>query len=180
MVFSINMLLGIVALVRGAGGRIEGRVRIQKEAFLLGLKGAAHFSPESFGYKLYGPFSRELSDALQNAVAFNLVTESREDFTAGHNRYTYELTSDGVQWLTDNDNVGLEAFENDIELLQQQHWRTLELAATVAYFESRGRAHDRAAAFATALKFKPECKNYVERAEGVLDALDLRIGDHAK
>ena len=168
-----NALLGVTALIRAAGGEVEGRVRIQKEAFLLGLKGLLHFKPGQFSYHFYGPYSRELSDALNNAVAFGLVREDRQDFKEDHSRYTYSLTPEGGEWLSGRENTDSESFQREIEFLQGQKWRTLELAATVAYLETRGHAPDRRAAFRKAISMKPECEKFAGDAETVLNSLDL-------
>ena len=64
----------------------------------------------------------------------------------------------------------MDDYQDDISMLQQQHWRTLELAATVAFFETRGKASDRDEAFKMALRYKPECRDYVENAKGVLES----------
>ena len=63
------MLEGILSLVRACGGRIEARLRIQKSAYLLQLLGAREFGRAYFRYHYYGPYSRELSGSLQEAVA---------------------------------------------------------------------------------------------------------------
>ncbi len=63
-------------IVRDAGGRIIGRTRLQKSVFLLSLAG---FEKRfQFGYKHYGPFSESLAEAVDLAVAFDLISERRD------------------------------------------------------------------------------------------------------
>jgi uncharacterized protein len=60
-------------VVRDAGGRIVGRTRLQKVAYLLELVGlGAGFH---FEYRHYGPYSEELAEAIRFANAFGLVVE---------------------------------------------------------------------------------------------------------
>lgn len=61
------------AIVRDAGGRIVGRTKLQKVAYLLELVGlGAGFQ---FEYRHYGPYSEDLADAIQTADIFDLVAE---------------------------------------------------------------------------------------------------------
>jgi uncharacterized protein YwgA len=78
-------------IVRDAGGRIVGRTRLQKVAYLLevvGLGGGFQFE-----YRHYGPFSEGLADAIQMAEAFDLVKqeEKRADWGGMYSIYTAEL-----------------------------------------------------------------------------------------
>jgi uncharacterized protein len=61
------------AIVRDAGGRIIGRTRLQKVAYLLELAGLG--DGFQFEYRHYGPYSEDLSEAIQMADVFGLVTE---------------------------------------------------------------------------------------------------------
>lgn len=66
----------VVALIAAAPGhQLISRVRLQKTAYLLEQLGLGRGLP--FEYHHYGPYSRELDNAVGDAEAFELV---REDF----------------------------------------------------------------------------------------------------
>ena len=54
------------AIVRDAGGRLVGRTRLQKVAYLTQLAGFAGDFP--FEYRHYGPYSEDLAEAMEIAV----------------------------------------------------------------------------------------------------------------
>ena len=55
----------VAAIVRDAGGRIVGRTRLQKVAYLLSIAGLEEGLP--FTYKHYGPYSEDLASAARDA-----------------------------------------------------------------------------------------------------------------
>ncbi len=61
------------AIVRDAGGRLVGRTRLQKVAYLTQLAGFPRDFP--FEYRHYGPYSEELAEAMEIAVGLDIVTE---------------------------------------------------------------------------------------------------------
>lgn len=61
-------------IVRDAGGRIVGRTRLQKVAFLLTASGLD--DSFEFTYKHYGPFSEDLASAAREADLLGLLNES--------------------------------------------------------------------------------------------------------
>jgi uncharacterized protein YwgA len=63
-------------IVRDAGGRIVGRTKLQKVAYLLELCGLGEGF--RFEYRHYGPYSEELAEAIKIAGAFGLVTEEEK------------------------------------------------------------------------------------------------------
>jgi uncharacterized protein YwgA len=60
-------------IVRDAGGRIVGRTRLQKVAYLLELAGLGEGF--RFEYRHYGPYSEQLAEAIRLADVFDLVEE---------------------------------------------------------------------------------------------------------
>lgn len=61
------------ALVRDAGGRLVGRTRLQKVAYLAQLAG---FDDQfRFEYRHYGPYSEELAEAMEIAAGMRFVEE---------------------------------------------------------------------------------------------------------
>jgi hypothetical protein len=75
-------------IVRDAGGRIVGRTKLQKVAYLLELSGLG--VGFQFEYRHYGPYSESLSDSIQMAGAFDLVREEerRADWGGMYSIYT--------------------------------------------------------------------------------------------
>lgn len=169
----LRMMVGLLRLICGSGGQVEGRVRIQKAAFLLGSKGIDYFDPQDFVYHHHGPYSRTLSDTLHEAVSFDLVEEHRDSFSEDMVRYTYRITEKGRKLV---DNVA-EKSQVDIAAIAQPmngfHWRSLELAATVAFLQQHGDAKDRTDAFKKAIHLKPACSSYAEEAHKVLNTVGV-------
>jgi uncharacterized protein YwgA len=63
-------------IVRDAGGRIVGRTKLQKVAYLLELAGLG--DGFQFEYRHYGPYSEDLAGAIQMANAFRSCEGGRE------------------------------------------------------------------------------------------------------
>jgi uncharacterized protein YwgA len=63
-------------IVRDAGGKIIGRTRMQKIAYLFELAGVGEGF--SFAYRNFGPYSDELTGAMQSASALGLVEEDEK------------------------------------------------------------------------------------------------------
>lgn len=60
-------------IVRDSGGKVVGRTKLQKMAYLLELAGLG--DGFLFQYRHYGPYSEELSQAIELADLFGLVEE---------------------------------------------------------------------------------------------------------
>lgn len=168
MMAKLNTLQGLMELVEAAGGEIDTRIRIQKEAFLLAASNVGRFQTSLFSYYHYGPYSRDLSDALQFSVSSNLLREIREPTGDNGYKYTYSLTDEGRRFLKERDNPSDEISKLGAAM-SKYHWRALELAATVRFLEIREKASTREAAFTEALRLKPETKNYEAKAQELLE-----------
>jgi len=111
-------------IIRDAGGRIVGRTKLQKIAYLLELVGLG--DGFQFEYRHYGPYSEELAAAVQIADAFGLIAEEERqaDWGGMYSIYTStEATGDrakGVRGELAEKAAQIGAIE-------------LELAATAAY-----------------------------------------------
>lgn len=77
------------AIVRDAGGRVVGRTRLQKMAFILEAAGLG--SGFRFKYKHYGPYSEELSNASRTAAILGLLNETESPASWGGLFSTYEV-----------------------------------------------------------------------------------------
>jgi uncharacterized protein YwgA len=162
-----NTLKGLLVLVDASNGEIETRIKIQKLAYLLELRGFPEFKSCKFFYHNYGPYSRELSDTLQFATAAGLLAEEKSPLGDGVSKYTYRLTESGRSFLSESGKSS-EIFTGLINRLQAHSWRALELAATVRYLETEESFSDRKSAFEAALDLKPETKSYFKEAEDIL------------
>lgn len=78
-------------LVREAGGRLVGRTRLQKVAYLKQLAGFG--TDFEFEYRHYGPFSEELASAMSIASALGLVAEEEHltDWGGWYSTYRYSV-----------------------------------------------------------------------------------------
>lgn len=131
-----NIVAGVVA---AAGGRLTGRVRLQKIVYFLDRLGLQ--SGFSYDYHHFGPFSRELDSATADAQAFLGL---REEFA--------HRGVDGARYsvFSFNGNIGDEAFgsvgrERTYSLvgnLVTTNVTVLELAATIDWLWREERLTD--------------------------------------
>lgn len=80
----------IAEIVRDAGGRIVGRTRLQKVAYLLTVSGLE--SGLLFIYKHYGPFSQDLAAAAGDANLLGLLSETEQQASWGGTYSTYSVS----------------------------------------------------------------------------------------
>jgi uncharacterized protein YwgA len=167
---ALNTSRGILDLIATSGGSVDTRIRLQKMAFLAKLLGADVFGGLKFSYHHYGPYCRELSDALRDLVSFGLLSEEVSD-VAESKKYSYRVTMSGRSWL---DRVGSgSAILNTVANVSKGHnWRTLELASTIAFVERRDRS-SRENALARSLELKPKCAAFRSDALSLLNQLAL-------
>jgi uncharacterized protein len=114
-------------IVHDAGGRIVGRTRFQKLAYLLELAGFG--GGFQFEYRHYGPYSQELADAVRLARAFDLIEESEHPTNWG-GWYSVFQTKGTFQPRQDRDRSVFAERAAAIDAVE------LELAATAAYLAS--------------------------------------------
>jgi hypothetical protein len=77
----------VAGIVRDAGGRIVGRTRLQKVAYLLSVTGLEDGLP--FVYKHYGPYSEDLATAARDAGLLGLLRETEQQASWGGTYSTY-------------------------------------------------------------------------------------------
>ena len=77
-------------IVQDAGGELVGRTRLQKVAFLMQLAGFDQSF--SFEYRHYGPYSEDLSEAMDIAVLLGPVDEVERVADWGGRYSIYSLT----------------------------------------------------------------------------------------
>ncbi len=165
---------GLLWMLSQCGGRVQNRIRVQKFAYLLKLKAHPDFKNADFAYHHYGPYSRELSDTLQDVVSAGLVKEEQEKYSEEQVRFAYNLTDSGKEWLRRfGERPELTGLAEAVEKLAPSEWRALELAATAAFLETNERAASRDESFKLALRQKPACRAFEEAARAVLGTLQL-------
>lgn len=167
---SARTLLGLLRLIEAHQGSIRGRLRIQKEAYLLGSSGSDAFSTQLFNYHHYGPYSRQLSDILRDSVTSGLIKEELEQFQ-NVERYSYQLTDDGRSWLAEEGQDPMVEIADLVPTLTQPHWRALELAATARFLTDRGLLGEGEVPLDKAIELKPACTDFRDDATRILEAL---------
>lgn len=118
----------VTAVVAAAGGKLIGRVRLQKVVYLMDRLGLE--SGFSFDYHHYGPFSRDLDNATADAKAFGLLDEKFEHRqTDGASYSVFILKGDSKPEAYGK--LGATKAGKLAELFASTNVTVLELAATV-------------------------------------------------
>jgi uncharacterized protein YwgA len=160
-------LFDLLSLVAASDGRVDHRIRIQKEAFLVQWLGSPLFQDVHFTYHHFGPYSRELSEVLHEAVTSGFL-EEHVDQTEGVTKYAYELTDRGAA-LAKQSPLGAPLAEV-VKELNQDSWRALELAATALYLQAEESLDD-SGAMERAISLKPACRTHRASAEAIITRL---------
>lgn len=119
----------VAALVKAAGGRLVGRVRLQKIAYLIQQVRPEDVGDLEWSYHHYGPYSEKLDEQLIFAKLFNLIEEERKPRSSDGALYSIFKLGQGasevpeppatvrrwVQYLQDKDSIIL-------ELAATAHW----------------------------------------------------------
>jgi len=114
-------------IVLDAGGRIVGRTKLQKLAYLMEATGLGEGF--AFEYHRYGPYSEELETAAHTEELFGALKEEEHPTTWGgfYSVYTVANPIDGTSNRTQLAQIAVEA--SSVEL---------ELAATAAFLAAQG------------------------------------------
>jgi len=86
---SVNDAEKIAAIVRDAGGRIIGRTRLQKIAYLLTVTGLE--TGLSFTYKHYGPYSEDVAIAARHGHLLGHLQENVQTASWGGSYSIYSV-----------------------------------------------------------------------------------------
>jgi hypothetical protein len=123
----------LAALIRLNGGEIVGKTRLQKIVYLLEAKDLGFGF--SFDYHNYGPYSAEVSFALDDAEALELVkTNERPGFHEVP--YTVYAASEAAPaFAADNATA---ARKVALQIMDRYSALVLELAATAVYLRESG------------------------------------------
>lgn len=128
--------LNVLQLISYLGDSIDGRKRLQKLVYLVQQMGGPF--KEVFQYHLYGPFSEQLANELEEMKGFGLVREIPEPAYSGR-KYKYSITEEGKRLLRSMPNSGLKPFEELIRDLGHRNTRDLELMATSLFLSKNAR-----------------------------------------
>src|SRR5665213_3320937 len=120
----------IASVVASAGGEIVGRVRLQKEIYLLDQLGLN--SGFSYAYHHYGPYSADLADAVDGAKAFGYLEEQSKNRTSDGVPFSiYSFGSKAPAAHSEKvGGLGRGAARPALALMQRLSATVLELAAT--------------------------------------------------
>jgi uncharacterized protein YwgA len=116
-------------IIRDAGGRIVGRTRLQKIAYLLEATGLG--SGFEFEYRHYGPYSEQLADAVSTSRRLSMITEENHPTNWGGFYSIFTTTGDS----------GTPEMPGRRELIEETKNAdpvALELAATAAFLALDG------------------------------------------
>lgn len=117
----------VVQIVSDSGGRVVGRTKLQKIAYLLEATGLGEGF--SFEYRHYGPYSEELTSAARSAKLLGVLREDEHATTWGGFYSVYSVSSEASGESTRTQLAKIAAGADAIEL---------ELAATAAFLASEG------------------------------------------
>lgn len=121
--------LRATSIVRDASGRIVGRTRLQKVAYLLHAAGLE--DGFSFVYKHYGPYSEDLASSTSEASTLGLLREIEQQASWGGTYSTYSVLDDGPVMPAENRTELANAAANADAV-------ELELAATAVFLHKEG------------------------------------------
>ncbi|HEY8375676.1 MAG TPA: hypothetical protein VIK91_04265 [Nannocystis sp.] len=153
-------------------GVLQGRVRIQKIMYLLRRSHPPLLDGVNFFYHHYGPYSSEVAGSLSHALSWRVLEQRVESFDEEMQRYEYRLGSGAANSAEPLDPASREIVTRVVKTVDGEHWRTLELAATIDFLEQSEHT-PRDEALARALRLKPACTPFQGLALALLDRLAL-------
>ncbi|MBO6673558.1 MAG: hypothetical protein JJ908_08670 [Rhizobiales bacterium] len=157
---SINKSKRAASLIADSGGKVIGRTRIQKIAYLLTVAGMEN--DFKFSYKHYGPYSEELADALMVGNLLGEFSETEHPANWGGTYSVFESPKSASNVTTGPRSEFAKAIvgENAIEL---------ELAATAVFLAKDG-FHD---PWGETARRKPEKSSvaHIDGAKKILERL---------
>jgi uncharacterized protein YwgA len=161
-----------LAAVLKISGTLAGRVRVQKVAYLLQQKGMHELADVEFEFHHYGPYSEEVASVLSQAVDANIIVEKTVSFDDEWQRFEYTLSPRGSEYVAMVGEDSMSLIKTVVSETVDQHWRTLELAATVLFFQKRG-GLGMTDAMSRSLSMKPACHGHEQKAATLLTSLQL-------
>lgn len=159
-------------VLQAAGGKITGRIRLQKMLYLLeqlGLGGGFQFS-----YHNYGPYSEDLARALERATILDkTIQEEKKAFVGGGGFYSiYSLTNNDDPLPEKIGGITVEAAQAHIRAMKDTTSVVIELAATIHWLREKEKVGD----WCSELKIRKGSKaqdESINKAEALLQGLGL-------
>lgn len=121
----------VTNIIRDAGGKVVGRTRLQKIAYLLYITGLDNSF--NFVYKHYGPFSEQLASSAKYGALLGDLTEQQDQTNWGATYSTYTV-SDVQDIDRSSARYLLASKATDVDSVE------LELAATAVLLSYEGYA----------------------------------------
>lgn len=157
----------VVEIVAAAGGKLVSRIRLQKIAYLLDQIG--NESDFDYVYYHYGPFSRDLENAVLDAEAFGLLKEEEGRRATDGARYSIFTLGKNVEEFKVLKDTRLRDFARQ---LANENVTVLELAATAHWLVTYEHIND----WETEIRRRKGTKNDSGRLEKAKDLLrQLRL-----
>ncbi len=160
----------VAKIINAAGGQLVSRIRLQKIAYLLEALG--EHSGFAYAYHHYGPYSRDLDNAVEDAKVFGLIEEDighRLSDGAAYSIFKIKASSGG-----DVPSQYLDAPEHRelVERFNKEQIVILELAATAHWLCK----YEKVADWETEIKRRKGIKTEggrLDKALGLLKDLNL-------
>lgn len=161
----------VAAVIDAAGGKVIGRVRMQKIFYLLDQLGFD--SGFDFEYHHYGPYSRDLDNAIGDAKAFDLIKEETQNRANDGVRYSIFKLSEGFGGKDEVfEKMPRENVQQQLKLFDEVSITVLELAATIRWLVADEAVSDWRAEIVRRKGVKTE-NGRLEKAISLLKKLDL-------
>jgi hypothetical protein len=119
----------VANLVRDAGGKIVGRTRLQKIAYILEVAGLGRGF--RFRYQRFGPFSSEVAASARSATALGLISQVEKEASWGGS-FSVFSTRDRTPHSHSKARVDLARLAAKADAIE------LELAATALFLRDQG------------------------------------------
>jgi hypothetical protein len=156
----------VARIVRAAGGTVVGRIRLQKEIYLLEQLGLN--SGFSFSYHHYGPYSEDLTDAVDGAKAFNYVREEIRPRRSDGVPFSVYAIGERAPALGERISaLPVETVSGALSVMQKCSATVLEIAATIHWL----RTYEQVADWRTELVRRKGSKTAAGRTEEALTVL---------
>ena len=168
--------LVVVNLILLNGGKLTGRTRLQKQAYLAHCCGA-DLHELDFIYHYYGPYSFELADGCVDAEAEGRITMEERHGRYGTPFAVFKAT--GAQQPEGIGELSREDAQHVVENTNQVSNIALELAATAAFLQKQGIYDGRVMEELKLRKSRKATAENLKEARQLLDAIGLDALDEA-
>lgn len=110
---------------------VNGRKKLQKMVYI--AKKMNFPFAEKYELHMYGPYSEELTQRVEELCEMGFLAEQRTD-KGSYVRYSYQVTEEGAGFLETAESPH-ELLSTCIERLNEKSSRFLELVSTLLYFD---------------------------------------------